>query len=563
MNEEIELRASMSITRRAAGAMACVAAVGTLSACGSKKSTATSSSGTPAGQADGATASDNWLTSTPAASAPVADVKWNLPYEPSSIDPTKASYFAENQVLTNLCEPLQQLQPDFSVKDGLAKATNPDPKTWVYDIAAGAKFWDGKPVTPADVKYNIEHGADKATASVWAFYVRNVASVAATGPAQVTVKLKKPDVLFNTGMATPAGSIVEKAFAEQAGKALGTPKGGVMCSGPFKFDKWTPGSDLTITKNDAYWNQAKAAKVSKITFSWLADDNSQTNALLSGALDGEYQVPNSAITRLNASSTGKVYNGKTLTQYMMIVKNLQGGLKDKRLRQALSMAIDRKALAATAFDGAAEPSRTLVTKATYSYAKPVYDQAWASYGEPKVDLAKAKALVAAARPTQQVVLAYPTGGTAYAEQTALAVADAGKKIGLDIKLKGVPNDVYNADTFDKKALKGVDLVLTSWFIDVPEPLIMYEQFLPEVSIYNLGDYTNPTFNGLIEKASTTGDPTARAKLLVKVEKIAREDLPWIPLVQQANLLHMSNKISGAPASFVQNYYPWARDLGGK
>jgi peptide/nickel transport system substrate-binding protein len=235
------------------------------------------------------------------------------------------------------------------------------------------------------------------------------------------------------------------------------------------------------------------------------------------------------------------------------------------VRRALSMAIDRQALANTAFNGAAEPSRTLVTHENYGYAKDVFDEHWDELGEPKVDVDGAKKLIEAAKPSGTVVFAYPTGGASYNDQVALAVQSAAKDIGLDLKLKGMPQDTYNAQLFDRAALlkSGIDMAETSWFIDVPEPLIMYEQFLPGVSVYNLGDWKNQQVIDLVDKASQTADETKRAEMVVEIEKIVDREMPWIPLVQTANLLFMNNRISGAPASFVQNYYPWAADIGGR
>jgi peptide/nickel transport system substrate-binding protein len=228
------------------------------------------------------------------------------------------------------------------------------------------------------------------------------------------------------------------------------------------------------------------------------------------------------------------------------------------------MAIDRRALANTAFNGAAEPSRTLVTRENYGYGKEVFDRHWNELGEPKVQVEEAKKLIQEAKPSGTVVFAYPTGGASYYDQVALAVQSAAKEIGLDLELRGMPQDTYNAQLFDRASLlkAGIDMAETSWFIDVPEPLVMYEQFLPGVSVYNLGNWKNQEVIDLVDKASQTADETKRAEMVVAAEKIVAQEMPWIPLVQTANVLYMNNRISGAPASFVQNYYPWAADIGG-
>ena len=163
-------------------------------------------------------------------------VTWNLPYEPSSIDPAKTFNYAENTATANLVENLLRLRPDFTIEPGLAESfTNPSPTTWVYKIREGVTFWDGKPMTADDVVYSLQRNMDPDVGSFFAYYYANVEKIEKTGEYEVTVTLKKPDVLFNEAMATPAGAVLEKAYCEAKGVDFGTPKGGVMGTGPFKF----------------------------------------------------------------------------------------------------------------------------------------------------------------------------------------------------------------------------------------------------------------------------------------------------------------------------------------
>lgn len=499
---------------------------------------------------------------TDPASKQVGAVTWNLGYEPTSLDPVKAADYSENQVLANLCESLQKSTPDLTFSSGLATATNPDPTHWVYDIAPAAHFWDGHPVTAQDVVYSLNRNLNPKLASYYSFYYRNVEKIVASGPNQVTVTLKTPDYVFNEGMASAAGAIVEEADAVKRGASLGTPGGGLMCSGPFTFGGWKAGTQIVINRNENYWRPEGKAKATSITFSFLADDAAQTNAFTSATIDGEYQVPFSAVGRLQSTPSGKLYLGQSLIVYNLVVAAKDGPLANPKVRQALSQAIDRNAIARTVFSGAAVPARNLVTAASYGYGKSVLQAAYDKAGPIPFDQAAAKKLLTgvALRP---IVFAYPTGGPSYNNQVALAVQAAGKSIGLDIQLKGVPNATYQSDFYAPNVTKGVDLEELSWYIDGPEPLVMYEQFLPGVSAYNVSGYNNPQANALIRQAAATADHDARAALVVKVEQLLARDLPWIPVVEEANTLFLNNKYGGIPASFVQNSYPWGADLAGR
>lgn len=505
----------------------------------------------------------DWVAETDPGTKPLDALNWNLQSEPTSVDPIKSANYAENQVLSNMCESLLRLNPDYTSSPGLAKASNPSPKKWVYDIDPAARFWNGKPVTAKDVAYSLNRNVDEKLGSFWSFYYTNVDDIKVSGDNQVTVSLKRPDYVFAQGMATVAGAVVEEEYAREQGKKLGTNSGGLMCSGPFKFDSWEPGSKITLKRNADYWIEDRRAKAETLTFRFLADDNSQANALIGGTLDGEYQVPFSAVNKLQTSSSGKIYKGQSLIQYNLVVTTPKGPLSDSRVRRALSMAIDRNGIAKTAFAGAAAPARTIVSQATYGYAKDTFAQAQEGYGGTTVDIDGAKKLLAEAKPSRPVIMGYPTGGAAYQTQVALAVESAAKKIGLPFKLKGIPNATYSTLFGDPKVTEGLDLIETPWYLDIPEPLVMYEQFLPGASLYNLSKYEHPTVTKYVNQAIGTEDPEERAQLVLKVEAQVQEDLPWIGIVQIANTLYMSNKIGGAPASFVQNYYPWAADVGGR
>ncbi len=513
--------------------------------------------------AAGAAAMEEWVSETEAGTKPIKALNWNLQSEPTSVDPIKSAYYSENQVLANMCESLLRLNPDYTTSPGLAKASNPSPKKWVYDVNPEARFWNGKPVTADDVAYSLNRNVDEELGSFWSFYYRNVDNIKVSGDDQVTVTLKRPDYVFAQGMATVAGAVVEEDYVRKQGKKLGTNSGGLMCTGPFEFDSWEPGSKITLKRNADYWIEDRRAEAETLTFRFLSDENSQTNALIGGTLDGEYQVPFSALSKLENTPSGTLYKGHSLIQYNLVVTNPEGPLSDARVRRALSMAIDREGIAATAFRGAAAPARTIVSQATYGYAKDTFAEAQEGYGSTEVDIEGAKKLLAEAKPSRPVIMGYPTGGAAYEEQVALAVESAAKEIGLPFTLKGIPTATYSTLFGDPKVTEGLDLIETAWYLDVPEPLVMYQQFLPGVSLYNLSKYENDTVTRYVNEAIGTADPEERAQLVLKAEAQVQKDLPWIGVVQIANTLFMNNKVGGAPASFVQNYYPWAADIGGR
>ncbi|MEV7780891.1 ABC transporter substrate-binding protein [Kitasatospora sp. NPDC088351] len=501
---------------------------------------------------------------TPASKADVDRVTWNMPYgEPTSLDPLKSYNYPENEVLSNLCESLMRINPDFSITPGLAEsAEHPTPTTWVYNLRKGVTFWDGQEMTADDVVFSLKRHLDPAEGSFWAgdILTGNIASIEKTGDLQVTVTLKTPDVVINDYMATPLGAVTQAAFTQQAGAKFGTPDKGVMCTGPFELKSWEKGSRIKLARNDAYWNQALKAKAKEFDFRFITDPATLTNALKTGEIDGSYDVPTDAVDQLSNATNGTLYLGKSM-QMVAIIGTGEGPFADPRLRTALLMATDREAIGRTVFAGTAAPLRSVVPPGSYSYASAVYEAAYDKLLPTTVDIEGARKLVEeAGKPSGPITIAYPSERTVY-EDLLAEVQSAGKKIGLDIQPKGVPSARYGAFFSDAQARKGYSGFMTTNYSDVPEPLAFLRNHIDPGSPENYDKFSDPEITALLGQASAESDDTKRAELTAQIETRYMAKTPWLPMVAPSTRLFMNNKVTGAPASFVYLYYPWAASVG--
>ncbi|HET6509097.1 MAG TPA: ABC transporter substrate-binding protein [Baekduia sp.] len=527
---------------------------------------ASSAAVTACGSTKGAAAPDtgHLTTTTAAAVADAGDVTWALNYEPQSIDPIHAYAESESAVGANLCEALIHVNPDLTTSPGLATPSRPDPTTFVYDLRSGVKFWDGHPLTADDVVYSLRRNIEADQGSYYADYFRRVKSIEKTGPMQVTIKLTEPDSLLWQVMGVLGAAVVEKDYAQKAGDRLGTAKGGLMCTGPYKLDGWQPGSSIRLVRNDAYWNASARAKNRSITFRFLSDPSAATNALVTGTVDGMYDPPASGLSRLQRSP-GTLTLGENTYVHFLLPTESKSVLRDVDVRKALSMAIDRQAIAKTVYAGTAQPARTFVTPFSWgpnAQIRKLYeDGAWRQAGEPKVDLDGAKALVEKAGASgRSITIGFPTGG--FEEQLMLAVADAAKRIGLDVKLHGIAPEAYANIYFDPKARKGLDAIFGPFSVDSPDPMAFYLTFLPEIqSVYNYPRYSNASASKLLRRAWETYEPVERARLSVEAEEKIMADLPFIPLVIPATNLYMKKGITGAVPTYAFMHSAWAAGVG--
>ncbi|MGV9773407.1 ABC transporter substrate-binding protein [Streptosporangium sp. NPDC003464] len=517
--------------------------------------------GTPRAGLGGDSAAFEITKDTPPAKGPVDSVTWSLYAEPQSLDYAYAFDYPPNTVLANVCEQLMRITPDLKLQPGLASSVaSPDPRRWVYTIRPGVRFHDGSTLTAEDVVASLRRHLNPKTGSYWVSAFRNVESVEKTGPMEVTVRLKRPDQLFNEEMGTSAGTVESAAFLAKAGQGYGTPDVGVNCTGPFTLDTWQKGQSITLKKFDGYWDPTLAPKVSTVKNVFIQDPSARINTMLAGEVDGGYLLPPSGLARLRAATNGKLYFGPSTTAVSLIPTDLKGTLGDVRVRRALSMALDRTGIIKAAAGGVATPAKAPAATGAWGIAVEAAEGYYAKLAALTQDLAGAKKLIQEAGATGKKIVMATSTLSPEIGVIANAAQAAGRAIGLEVELKAVAPDAYTALFSDPKAREGLDLMMTSWYDSTPDPLEFYGN-LQTGNFANYGGYSNPDYDALLDRASGQSDPAARAATVAELQEIAVRDLVWIPLYEVPHTMFLNNRLTGAPTSIAQLQYPWAAPLG--
>lgn len=524
-----------------------------------------SSSGpsTTATSADAAQSAAKLAVATPAATKDVGALVWATNTPTTTLDPVQAFNYPENTVITTMCESVLRQQPDGTLGPGLAgKIERPDPKTIVLTIRPGVRFWDGKTMTAGDVLASLRRAADPNGGGFYAQAFERVRSMSA-GSDTVTLKLSKPDYWIDGELSSMAGIVYEKAFAEAKGKAFGTPAGGIMCTGAFRFKSWRAGNQLTVARNDDYWDAPHRAKASQITFKGVTDDASLTSGLLTGAIDGGYIAAYATLKQLRASDQLTVTAGRSYAYDALVISSFKGALGDLRVRQALSLAVDRAGDISTVYNGESELPRTLVNPGTWGYGRGVFQAAWDKHPDPKPDLAKARKLIKDAGATGKTIVLGNAPEIAVVNSAALAFREAGTKIGLKVKIKAVSAPNFNNFFIDPKFRDGVDGFPTVNYPDAADPALVYSTIVYPGANQNFNGFHDATSIKLLEESRGTADPVARARLVAEAGDRITDLLPWIPMSLPNVVLVTQSRLTGAPASFGFMFGPWATRLGGK
>ena len=498
---------------------------------------------------------------TPPGVRPVSSVVWATNRDVISLDPIFAFGYPEYTAESLMCESLLRQAPDGSLEPGLATVSNPSPTRLVLTLRPGVRFWDGHPVTSADVVYSLDRNTNPALGGSYGWVFNRVASITATSQDQVAITLKQPDYWLENELSSAPGIVIEKSFAEKQGKNYGTPAGSIMCTGAYMLKSWTPGVGVVAVRNPHYWNPSVHPLVGQITIKGVPSIASLTAGLLTGAIQGDYGVGVPTLNQLRHSGTVRVYLGPGWSSDVFVVTSLKGVLGDVRVRRALSLALNRQGIINSVYQGAAQLPRWLSNPGTFGYGTPVFAGAYNSSPVLTQNIAEARKLVQQAGATGKTITIGTTSQLAvYAGDTA-AYEAAAQAIGLKVALRSVPAQNYIDFIVSPKARAGLDGFPVVDYGNDADPADLLAQAVLPGGLQNYDNFNDPAITAALEQARSMSNPDQRAALVARAERLTAQQLPWIPDVQPDTVLLLGKGLTGAISSSAYLYSPWANSLG--
>lgn len=492
-------------------------------------------------------------------------LNWGVPFgEPPTIDPAKGADNSVYFVTSNLCDGLLTLNPDYSVGPNLAESWEygADNLTLAFKIRQGVQFTDGAPLTAEDVAFSLGRHIDPVVASIYAGSVySNVAAVDVTAPDEVTVTFKAPDSLFLKAMAVTPGLILEQKYVEEQGAAFGSPSAGVVCTGAYKLDEWSPGSGMTLSANPDYWNEEVTPHAQEVDLKFISDASALTQALQSGALDGSYEVPPSAIEPLEKTD-GEIYYGPSPAM-LQIYTVAPGAMEDVKLRQAFSKLVDRDAIAEQVYAGAASPNQVLVPNILWDAESE--DTFQAGYDalpkDTEPDLEAAKKLIGEMDSPPESLTMVVIAGNEPMRLTSTLLQQQAKEVGIDLEIKQI-QPAENASYFvDPTAREGVDLIMNTGWSAVPDALFYPRRVVLPTGLFNLVKFDDSTVESKLTEAIQSFDVAERTELFTEAQEIYEPAKVVVPLVNTREILYMRKGLTGAITSFAYVYSPSLAHIG--
>jgi peptide/nickel transport system substrate-binding protein len=479
-------------------------------------------------------------------------LKIGLASEPTAVDPHYHQTTPNEALIYHIFQPLVAMDADQKLQPALAKSWEAtDDTTWTFKLDEKARFSNGEPFTAKDVVFsfcrilNNETGIGSGGTNT----VRRIVSIETPDDRTVLLKTAAPQpVLPNELARIPMiwNGIVKHdklTYAPKEGCGVTSPWPAVndfnsgkdvIGTGPYVLKSYVKGSGIVLERNEKFWGELPAWKEVRMTA--VPSAGPRLTGLLAGDFDLIENPAARDLKRIKESGFG--YNVKPSVRIMFfqldagreqspLVKSPKGDnpLQNAKVRQAMSLAIDRKTIVERIMDGVAMPANQFIPAGMFGSI----DNAPELEYNPK----KAKELMVEAGYPDGFELTLSATNDRYINdaQVTQAVAQYLSRIGIKTQVDTMTSSVY----FPKRAKREMSASLGGWGQETGEAGNFLQYWVAtnnkerSMGSSNYGRYSNPELDKLYLQAMGTLDDSKRSQLLQQAVKIALAEMPNIPL----------------------------------
>jgi peptide/nickel transport system substrate-binding protein len=467
------------------------------------------------------------------ASAMAAELKIGLANDPDVLDPAQSRTFVGRIVYTAMCDKLVDVGPDLTIVPQLATewTWSAEGKELKMKLRKGVKFHDGTPLNAEAVVATIERN-QTLTESRRKSELASVEKVEANGEDEVTFKLKSPDVTLLAQLADRAGMIVSPKAAKELGANFGSHP---VCAGPYKFVERVQQDRIVLEKFADYWNKDNVF-LDKVTYLAIPDTTVRLANLRAGDLDMGTEMAASDAAAIKGDAN-LVYADAVNLGYLALYVNVGNGPaadnplgKDKRVRQAFSLALDREAIMQVVYEGIG-----IAGNQAFPSNGPWFNK---DVPVPARDVEKAKALLKEAG-IDRLKLEFTVTNSPVVLQAAQMMQAMVAEAGFDVSLKATEF----ATLLDEETAGKYTIARTDWSGRV-DPDGNIHQFVTCKGGLNDTKYCNPEVDKLLNEARASTDNAARKQKYDAAAKILNDELPVIYFGHQAWIWGLNKKVSG-------------------
>src|SRR5262245_47083249 len=477
-----------------------------------------------------------------AAAAPAGKVVIAQGVDPTTLDMMNQQEQPASNVGAQMFESLIERDQSLKLVPALA-AEMPKlvaPTTWEFKLRKGVVFHNGEEFNAESVKFSIERLVNPANKLRGSSSFAPIDRVEIADPYTVRIITKKPWPVFLSHIALRQAAMYPPK--EYAGKDTAAISKAPIGTGPFKFVRWAKDEEIVMEAFPGYWGGAP--KIKTVVFKPIPDDAVRVAALQNGEVDVAVNIPPHLAAVIDKHPKIFLSTAPSIRTIQLMIYTHQmdanhkptgpynGPTADKRVRQALSYAVDADEIIKGVMDGKAVRVPTMLTSLHFGYD--------ASLKPVKQDVAKSKKLLAdAGFPNGlEIVLNGPQGRYVRDKEVAEAVAGQLTKAGIKTTLKTYEFVNYlNNMVYVHKA---GPVWLIGWGHPTMDAEAIYVPLFKSPNIFV--NWHNEDFNGMVEEAQSQMDEKKRLTQYQRISKLWIEEVPAIPLYQQIDLYGANKRL---------------------
>ena len=438
-----------------------------------------------------------------------------------------------------MTETLTRQAKDGKSMPGVAKTWehNQDSTVWTFHLRDNAKWSNGDPITAQNFKDGWVRALNPKTASKYAdklFYIKNAKefnSGKIKNPDELGIKvvdnytlvvtLNDPLPYFDSIVRIQTYAPLNKAFYDKVKDKYMTSKETSISSGVYKIKEWTRDSQIVFEKNENYWNK-DSIKLEGVKVVFINDPNGSLNAFKNDEID-------STNISIEQAKEFKDDKRKILTDdgsvWYMTYNMKNKVLANKKIRQALSLAVDREKLVSDVLSGTGKPAYTYTAKGVgiMGVQKDFSEEAGKVF--PAFDAAKAKSLLAEGLkelnlqklPTLEMIFNDSGNNKIISEYIQDQIH---KNLGVDIKIQAMTF----SERLARMEQRNYEIALAGYNGDFNDAITYLDRFVTKDG-NNYSDYSNPEYDRLVKFVKSSGDQKARVASMIQMEKILADDMP--------------------------------------
>jgi oligopeptide transport system substrate-binding protein len=477
--------------------------------------------------------------------------------DPETLDLHKTSTNYEAHILRDLYDGLvvHDAKGTLIASAAASWTLSADGKVYTFKLRPGAKWSNGDAVTAADFVFAYRRIMDPATGAKYATLLYPIANAEKINKGQekdftqlgakaldnltLEITLASATPYFLEALTHQTMYPLHPGTIAKHGQAFTKPENWVS-NGAYVLKEWTPGSQIKVAKNTNFWDAANVA-IDTVVFYPTKDQAAAVRRFEAGELHSNDDLPADQIATLKAKFGDQVRLAPYLGTWYLAVNTTKAPFNDVRVRQALSMLIDREFLAEQIFGNTMVPGYSFVPPGIGNYGEPVYADYKAMSPIDRED--KAKALLAqvgfsAARPLK-VELRYNM--TDNNKAAMVAIADQWKQAGIEASF--ITTDAKTHFAYLREG-GDYDIARSGWIGDYSDPQNFLFLLLSDNTGMNYARYKNPEYDALLARAAAEVNLDTRAKILRAAETIFSRDLPFIPVLYYGSKNLVSSKLDG-------------------